>query len=79
MVRIHEIKLKPGESTDLLAKKAESRLRVPAGCIKSVKIVKESLDAREKPLVYRVFSLDIEADIPDEALLAEAKRSPATA
>lgn len=75
MVRIHEIKLKPGEPEELLAKKAEGRLRLPAGCIKKVNIVKESLDAREKPQVCRVFSLDIEADIPDEAILAEAKRA----
>ena len=48
-IRIHEIKLRPGEDTASLGAKAEKRLKLPAGCILSWRIVKESLDAREKP------------------------------
>ena len=48
MVRIHEIKLRAGESESRLPGKAERRLGLPKGSIRGVRIVKESLDAREK-------------------------------
>ena len=73
MIRIHEIKLIAGESTAKLPGKVERRLGLPKGSIYGVRIVKESLDAREKPDIYRVFSLDIESDLPDHTLLLAAE------
>ena len=75
MLRIHEIKLRTDEPSDRLVIKAERRLRLPKGSLIAVNIVKESLDAREKPVIYRVFSLDIISELSDEQLLSAAKKA----
>ena len=84
IVRIHEIKIRAEEGKGLqrealealLLKKLERRLRLPGGSIRQIRIAKESLDAREKPDVYRVFSLDVtDSEFAPEELLAEARRS----
>ncbi|MCF0150102.1 MAG: hypothetical protein HUJ80_01670 [Firmicutes bacterium] len=72
MIRIHEIKLKAGQSEELLSARAERKLGLQKGSLQAVRIVKESLDAREKPQVYRVFSLDLITDLSDEVLLKAA-------
>ncbi len=83
-VRIHEIKLnaleckglETAQLETLLMKRAGRRLRLPAGSLRKVRIARESLDAREKPEVYRVFSLDVlDSDFMPEELLAEARRA----
>jgi len=73
MIRVHEIKLRAGESTAKLPGRVEHRLGIPKGSVLGVRIVKESLDAREKPDIYRVFSLDISSSLPDSTLLLAAK------
>ncbi|MBQ5414574.1 MAG: hypothetical protein IIU22_00150 [Firmicutes bacterium] len=75
MIRIHGIKLRLDQGKDRLIRKAERQLRVPAGTIESARIAKESLDAREKPMLYRVYSLDIESSRPDEWLIEACKRT----
>jgi len=71
MIRIHEVKLKTGVSTEKLLAKAENKMKVPRGTLSAVKIARESLDAREKPVIYRVYSLDLISEKSDE-WLAEA-------
>lgn len=71
MIRIHEVKLKTGVSTEKLLAKAENKMKVPRGTLSAVKIARESLDAREKPIIYRVYSLDLISEKSDE-WLAEA-------
>ena len=87
-VRIHEIKLNakeakgfsPQELEHLLLKRTGRRLRLPAGSLRKIRIAKESLDAREKPDVYRVFSVDVlDSEFEPQELLAEARRSRAKA
>ena len=75
MIRIHGIKLRLDQGKDRLIRKAERQLRVPAGTIESARIAKESLDAREKPVLYRVYSLDIESSRPDEWLIEACKKT----
>ena len=75
MIRIHGIKLRLDQGTDRLIRKAERQLRIPEGSIESARIAKESLDAREKPVLYRVFSLDIESSRPDEWLIEACRKS----
>ena len=59
-----------------LARKAEKRLRLPSGSLRRVRIAKESLDAREKPDIYRVFSLDVlDCEFEPSELLALARRA----
>ena len=87
-VRIHEIKLNAKETKglsqqeleQLLLKQTGRRLRLPSGSIRKIRIAKESLDAREKPDVYRVFSVDVlDSEFEPEELLAEARRAHAKA
>lgn len=75
MIRIHEIKLNALEQTDALPAKIEHRLHLPAGNLESFCIVKESVDARQKPKVYKIYSVDISAKIGDEKLTQLCKRA----
>ncbi|MBQ4506556.1 MAG: hypothetical protein II971_04825 [Firmicutes bacterium] len=77
MVRIHEIKLRPEESEELLLERAEKKLRLPKGSLDSVSIARKSLDSRKKPEIYKVYSLDLNTGLSDEALFAAARRSGA--
>ncbi len=62
MYRIHELKLKIGEDKGVLVKKIEKLIGIP---VKSWKIVRESIDARDKGDIRYVYTVDFEADIPD--------------
>ncbi len=83
MIRIHEIKVRPGdiaglsskEKEALLAERAERRLRLRAGSLVSVRIAKESIDSRRKPEIFWVYSLDLEGAEGDGPLLAAAERA----
>ncbi len=75
MIRIHEIKLRAGKPESRLPALAERRLGLEKGSITAVKIAKESLDAREKPDIFRVFSLDLVTELGDDDLLAAAERN----
>jgi len=59
MIRINQLKVPcPHNERDLLAA-AASRLHIPQESIHSYTIRRLSLDARKKPLIYEVYSLDI--------------------
>lgn len=73
MIRICEIKTDALEKTDALPAKVEKRLHLPAGSVESVCIAKESTDARQKPNIYKVYSLDLITKIKDEEILERAK------
>ncbi|MCH5274394.1 MAG: FAD-dependent oxidoreductase [Lachnospiraceae bacterium] len=60
MIRI-QIKLKPGHAEKELYEKAAKLLRVPEKEIKHITIHKKSLDARKKPSLFYLYTLDIEA------------------
>ena len=75
MITIHGIKLDIKSGTDRLPGKAERQLRIPAGSLVSARIVKESLDAREKPRIYRVYSLEVESLKSDEWLIEACNRT----
>ena len=71
MLRISQIKLKPGESTDLLPAKVGKALRIKNFSPDSWKIVRESVDARKKPDIYFVYTVDFEVK-DQETLLKRA-------
>lgn len=60
MYRIHQIKLRPGESLDRLPEKILKKLGPAAKglLIDEWKVVKESLDARDKSAIRLVYSVD---------------------
>ena len=75
MIRINEFKIRALEKTDTLPAKVERRLHLPSGGVKSFSIARESIDARQKPEVFKVYSLDIEAGMSDEQLLKACKKA----
>ena len=58
MYRIHQIKLRPGESRGLLPQKILKKLGRSDLIIKDWKIARESIDARDKKNIYLVYSVD---------------------
>ncbi len=75
MIRIHEFKIQALEKTDALPAKIEKRLHLPSGGVKSFSIARESIDARQKPEVFKVYSVDIETESGDEKLLAACRKA----
>jgi uncharacterized protein len=76
MIRVHGIKLNAGEPTSSLLPVLCRKLRIPEASVRRWVVARESLDAREKPKIFRVFSLDIaESSISEEELLNKAKRA----
>jgi len=62
MLRVYEIKINALEKMDALPAKVENKLHLPLGSVKSFSIVKESIDARHKPDVYKVYTVDVELE-----------------
>ena len=61
MYRIHEIKLKLGEPLDRLPGKIIKKIGARGLVIGDWRIVKESIDARDKKNIFMVYSVDFEA------------------
>lgn len=61
MIRIHQIKLKTGQSEAYLRTKAAGILNINENAILKLGIVKRSLDARKKPELFYSYIVDIEA------------------
>ena len=61
MYRIHQIKLKPGESTDRLPQKILKQIGSRDFLISEWRIVKESIDARDKQDIRMVYTVDFTA------------------
>lgn len=78
MIRISGFKINVTKKVENMSAAVEKYLKLPAGTILSCRIVKESLDAREKPIIYKVYTLDIESDLEDEYLKDAAKRNRLT-
>lgn len=74
MYRIHQIKLRPGEPLDRLPQKILKKLgHVAKGCtIDEYKVVKESIDARDKNEIRLVYSVDFTLK-PDRRLEANPR------
>lgn len=71
MLRISQIKLNMDEPVSVLPQKIGQKLRIKNFSPKSWKIVKESVDAREKPVIRFIYTVDFE--IPgEEKLLKKA-------
>ena len=59
MIRIHQIKLELSNSENLLKKKISKILKITENDIKNIKIKKISYDCRKKPLIFKVFTVDV--------------------
>ncbi len=78
MIQIHGLKLKApvkGDVQKLLLAKAAAKLRVPQSSLESLTIVRESVDAREKPAVYKVYSVALSCAKGDAWLASACKKA----
>ncbi|MDE6662476.1 MAG: FAD-dependent oxidoreductase [Lachnospiraceae bacterium] len=68
MIRINQIKLPISNADKELIKKAAGLLGVGQDKILSCKIVKKSIDARKKPEIYFIYTVDIETENENDIL-----------
>lgn len=64
MIRIHQLKIRPGHTEEQLRKKAAQFLHIRETDISSFQIVRRSIDARKKPDLF--YSYVADAEIPGE-------------
>lgn len=74
MIRIQQIKQKPGEDTARLLKEAAKILKVPEKEMKGFSIVKRSLDARKKPELFYSYVVDVEIQ-KEESVFKRARKT----
>ena len=60
MIRINQIKLTPDKGKEELVQKATKILRISEKEVLSLKIRKQSIDARKKPNIMYVYTVDVE-------------------
>ncbi len=77
MIELRNLRLAPGESEKLLRKKAAKALRVEPGSIKTVKILKKSLDARKKSDIFWLYTIALELEGDEGKILFRAKNKNA--
>ena len=59
MLRVNQVKLKTGHSEADLRRQTASILRVPEQNITELRIVRQSIDARKKPVIFYSYSVDV--------------------
>ncbi len=59
MIRIREIALPPEHEAQALTREAARLLKIPADRIQELRLVRRSVDARKKPQVYCVYTVDV--------------------
>lgn len=71
MIRINQVKIKEKHSQQDLRRKVADMLRVPAEEIKDLTIVRQSIDARKKPDIFYIYTVDVKV-AGEEKLLRRA-------
>lgn len=59
MIRISQLKLRPGHTQEELWQKAAKTLKLPVSQIEELHIIKQSVDARKKPEIFFSYTVDI--------------------
>lgn len=60
MLRINQVKVRTDHTQQDLKRKAADMLRIPAEEIKSLTVLRQSIDARKKPEIYYSYTVDVE-------------------
>lgn len=68
MIRINQLKLPVAHDKQDLLEKAAKTLKLPLKEIRSLRIVKQSVDARKKPDIYYIYSVEVETAKEDHVL-----------
>ena len=69
MIRIREISLPPEHNINQLAYEAARLLKIPNSKVRKLKLVRRSVDARKKPDVKVVYTVDIQVDGNENKIL----------
>lgn len=72
MIRIREIAMPPEHNVAQLSYEAARLLRISPSKIRSVKITKRSVDARKKPDVKIVYTIDVKVDGNEEKIMKQS-------
>lgn len=68
MLRLNQIKLRPGHSREALVKKAADMLRISGQEILELRILRRSIDARRKPEIFYIYSIEVSVKNEDRIL-----------
>ena len=72
MIRIREIALPPEHVTEQLAYEAARLLKIPNSKVRQLKLVRRSIDARKKPDVKIVYTVDVKIEGNEEKILKKS-------
>ncbi len=72
MIRIREIALPPEHNVAQLSYEAAQMLRIPNSKVKSIRLVRRSVDARKKPDVKVVYTIDVKVDGNEQKILRQS-------
>ena len=73
MIRVQEIALPPGHEMEDLRREAARLLKLPQEKLRSMRLVRRSVDARKKPEVRFVYAVDVEVDGAEAAILRRSR------
>lgn len=72
MIRINQLKLPVDHTEEALWAKAAKTLKIPVKEIRSIQIIKQSVDARKKEEIHFTYSIDVETT-KEESVIHKAK------
>lgn len=72
MIRINQLKLPVDHKPEALWAKAAKALKIPVNEIRSIQIIKQSVDARKKENIHFTYSIDVEVE-KEEIVIHKAK------
>ena len=73
MIRLREISLPPEHSVAQLSYEAAQMLKISASKVRKLKIVRRSVDARKKPDIRIVYTIDVTVDGNEKKILKDAR------
>ena len=75
MIRIRDISMPPAHNPDQLVYEAAKLLKISASKIRKLQIVRRSVDARKKPDVKLIYTIDVEVDGNQQKLVKNCKNA----
>ena len=72
MIRVREITILPEQGMDRIRYEAARLLKVPAGKIREITVVRRSVDARKKPEVRLSYTVDVRVDGNEKKIRAHS-------
>ena len=73
MIRLREISMAPEHNVAQLQFEAARMLKIPNSRVRQVRLVRRSIDARKKPDVRVVYTVDVKVDGNEEKILKNSK------